>query len=276
MMMTMRRILLVMVVFLVNVGCKRPPDAPETLDDLASYLYEHVMDDEDDYLIAGIGNLEAWLAEDDATEEFETNLEATAEGYTVTNLTTEAVKSLDGVTRDLENLLGAAVGYDIGLTVDQVIDALIGQDMMEVFPDSYQSYERTFENETDQDCFLDGECDSVDFEISIVADYPFNLTVEADSRVQYRRVELEDGRKPVVQRTWMLKPGESSRDWLQLEQQYFLAVHLPMDFGMRRVETMWVKAYFGEAPVPEAMALSLAVDTMRDTGTKLEAYFEIE
>ena len=109
MMMTMRRFLLVMVVSVVNVGCKRPPDAPETLDDLASYLYEHVMDDEDDYLIAGIDNLEAWLAEDNALEEFETNLEATAEGYTVTNLTTEAVESLDDVTRDLENLLGAAV-----------------------------------------------------------------------------------------------------------------------------------------------------------------------
>ena len=49
-----------------------------------------------------------------------------------------------------------------------------------------------------------------------------------------------------------------------------------MDFGMRRVEAMWVKASLGNSPVPEDMALSLAVDTMRDTGAKLEAYFEGE
>ena len=273
MMVHMKRLLLLNLLFLTAVGCKRPPDAPDTLDDLASYLYEHVMDDEE-YLVAGIDNLETWLSEDNEAEEFETNLDSTAEGYTVTNLSEEAVVSLDGVERDLNNLLGAAVGYDIDLEVEQVIDALIGRDMMEVFPGNYQSYERTFEDEADRDCFLDGECDSIQFEIRVVADYPLNLTVDAESVVQYRRVELEDGRKAVVQRTWMSKPGEANVDWIQLEQQYFLAVHLPQKSGMRRVEAMWVKASLGNTPVPEDMALSLTVDTMRDTGKNLEAYFE--
>ncbi len=273
MMVPMKRLLFLNLLLLAAVGCKRPPDAPNTLDDLASYLYEHVMDEEE-YLVAGIDNLETWLTLDNEAEEFETNLDSTAEGYTVTNLSTEAVVSLDGVERDLNNLLGAAVGYDIALDVEQVIDALIGQDMMEVFPGNYQSYERTFEDESDRDCFLNGECDSVQFEIRVVADYPLNLTVDAESVVQYRRVELEDGRKAVVQRTWMSKPGEASVDWIQLEQQYFLAVHLPQDTGMRRVEAMWVKASLGNGPVPEDMALALAVDTMRDTGKNLEAYFE--
>jgi len=273
MMVPMKRLLFLNILLLVAVGCKRPPDAPNTLDDLASYLYEHVMDDEE-FLVAGIDNLETWLAQDNEAEEFETNLDSTAEGYTVTNLSDEAVVSLDGVERDLNNLLGAAVGYDIDLEVEQVIGALIGRDMMEVFPGNYQSYERTFESEDDPACFLDGDCDAIQFLIQVVADYPLNLTVDAESVVQYRRVELDDGRKAVVQRTWMSKPGEASVDWIQLEQQYFLAVHLPQDSGMRRVETMWVKASLGSAPVPEDMALSLAVDTMRTTGQDLEAYFE--
>ena len=94
----------------VGRGGVNPYENPETwiavnatLDDLASYLYEHVMDDEE-FLVAGVGNLETWLAEDNAEEDFDTNLDATAEGYTVTNLTVEAVESLDGVRRETARL----------------------------------------------------------------------------------------------------------------------------------------------------------------------------
>jgi hypothetical protein len=148
--------------------------------------------------------------------------------------------------------------------------------MQEVFPGSYQSYERTFSNESDRVCFLAGDCDSLDFEIEIVADYPLSLTVQAESRVQYRRIELADGRKPVLQRLWMLSPAVSNMSWFELEQQYFLAVHLPRDSGMRRVDAMWVKSSLGDTEALQNLALTLAIDGMRATGDRLEAYFEGE
>jgi len=261
-----------------GTSCKRPPDAPEALDELASFLYEHTMDEEDDYLQVGITNLNAWLAakhvpeEEDETE-FDSNFAATAEGYSVTNLTVEAVKSLDGVERNLDDLLGAAVGYDMDLTVEQINEALIRDDMMDVFPDNYQSYVRTFLDDSDRDCFLEKECDRLEFDISVIVDYPLNLTVDADSRVHYRRVTLPDGSDAVLQRTWMLEPGSASVDWIQLEQQYYLSAHLDQGSGARRIDTTWVKASLGDTPVPEDMALALTVDTMRETGANLEAYY---
>jgi len=260
------------------MGCKGKPDAPEALDDLASFLYEHTMDDEDDYLEVGIENLNTWLAaefvpDEENDEAFSSNFEATAEGYSVTNLTVEAVKSLDGVERNLDDLLGAAVGYDMDLTVEQINEALIRDDMQQVFPDKYQSYERTFVDGSDRDCFLEKRCDRLEYDISVVADYPLNLTVDADSRVHYRRVTLEDGSDVVLQRTWMLEPGEASADWIELEQQYYFAAHLDQGAGARRIDVTWVKATLGNTPVPEDMAISLTVDSMRNTGADLEAYY---
>ncbi len=269
---------LAMSALLLGGGCKALPDAPEALDDLASFLYEHVMDDDDDYLLAGINNLNTWLAADFVpTEEldgdFDTNFDATAGGYAVTNLTVEAVKSLDGVERNLDDLLGAAVGYDMDLTVEQINEAFIGEDMKEVLPGRYQSYVRTFANETDRDCFLEKRCDRLEFDISVTVDYPLSLTVEADSRVHYRRVNMDDDTDVVLQRTWMLEPGVSSRDWIEIEQQYYLSAHLVRGSGARRVDVTWVKAFLGDTPVPVDMALSLTVDTMRETGAELEAYY---
>ena len=45
---------------LALVACG-PPEAPETLDDLSSFLFEHVWDEDEEYLEVGLANLSAWL-----------------------------------------------------------------------------------------------------------------------------------------------------------------------------------------------------------------------
>ena len=80
---------------LLGVACG-PPEAPETLDDLSSFLFEHVWDEDEAYLEVGIANLSTWL---------ETNFEATHEGYSVQNLSQEAVESLEGDERYHERFL---------------------------------------------------------------------------------------------------------------------------------------------------------------------------
>ncbi len=75
--------------FLVGVlvvGCKRPPDAPNELNQLTGYLFVHAADDDHTELKAGFDNLRPWL---------EKRLEDTTDGYTVNNLSQNEVNTLD-------------------------------------------------------------------------------------------------------------------------------------------------------------------------------------
>ena len=60
-----------------------------------------------------------------------------------------------------------------------------------------------------------------------------------------------------------------------MDQHYYMAVSIPKADGTtRRVEAMWVKSEIGDADVPEGMALNMTINTMKETGPQLEAYFQ--
>jgi len=247
---------------LLGVACG-PPDAPETLDDLSSFLFEHVWDEDEAYLEVGIDNLVEWL---------DTNFEETHEGYSVQNLSQEAVESLEGDERSVEGLIGAAVGYDIGYPTDQVVKAMVFEDPLILYPGDYEMYERDYQ--TDTECFRTRECLTLEFLQHVVVNYPLGIQVDAQSRTQYHWVETKHG-WAAVYRNWSRWPPDINVGWLSVDQQYYMAVSFPKADGTtRRVESMWVKAELGNADVPEGMALNMTIDTMLGTGPKLEAYFE--
>ena len=240
-----------------------PPEAPETLDDLSSFLFEHVWDEDEVYLEVGLANLSEWL---------EDNFEATHEGYGVTNLSQEAVSSLEGDTRTVEGLMGAAVGYDVGYPTDDVVEAMVFEDPLVLYPGDYELYTRDFQTETD--CFMTRDCMTLEFLQHVIVNYPLGIQIDAKSRTQYHWVPTPHG-MAVVYRNWSREPPEINKSWLTVDQQYFMAVSMPKADGTtRRVEAMWVKAEIGDADVPEGMALNMTIDTMLSTGPKLEAYFE--
>ena len=147
---------------LLVVAC-RPPEAPETLDELASYLFEHTWDEDERYLQPGLANLEAWLQE---------HFEETSEGYEVTNISAEAVSSVALEDRDLTDLIGAAVGYDVALPADQVVDLMLYEDPVAMFPGDYDAYDREFLS--NEECFRDRSCLTTELYVSVVANYPLN------------------------------------------------------------------------------------------------------
>lgn len=246
--------------FLVACG---PPEAPETLDELSSFLFEHVWDAEEDFLLAGIENLDTWL---------DTNFEATEEGYSVTNLSQEAVASLEGDGRSVEGLIGAAVGYDVPYSSEDIVLAMAFEDPMVLYPEDYEVYTRDYQSDTE--CFKTRDCMTLEFFQHVKAFYPLGIEIEADSRTQYHWVETEHGWSGVY-RNWSRSPPVINKSWLTVDQQYYVAVSIPKADGTtRRVEAMWVIAEIGDANVPEGMALNMTIDTMKTTGPRLTAYFE--
>jgi len=240
-----------------------PPEAPETLDDLSSFLFEHVWDADEAHLEVGIQNLTDWL---------ESNFEETADGYEVTNLSQEAVSTLEGDDRSVEGLMGAAVGYDVAYPSEDIVLAMAFEDPLLLWGDDYETYTRDYQSDTE--CFKTRECMTLEFYQHVIANYPLGIEVDAESRTQYHWVETEHGWSGVY-RNWSRSPPIINKSWLTVDQQYYMAVSIPKADGTtRRVEAMWVKAEIGDADVPEGMALNMTINTMKETGPQLEAYFQ--
>jgi hypothetical protein len=247
---------------LLLAGCKAPPDAPEELNELVGYLFSHVPDEDPAPLAVGADNLDAWL--DDRLDE-------TLEGYAVDNLTEDSITALDVGDRDLTGLAGAAVGHESAFSNDALVDALIEDDPLEVFPDNYISFDRTFDG--DEDCFVAQECDWLEAEVRSSLAYPLGLQVETHSTVQYRWVDTDLG-SVYVERTWLLEPATVSLDFLEVDQQYFLRMMLPGDDGSLSIQATWVVARLTGDSVPEDVALNLVIGSMAKTADTLDDWVE--
>ena len=248
----------------MSVAC-RPPEAPESLDELSSFLFEHVWDADEAYLEVGLENLDAWLDE---------NFEDIHEGYEVTNLSQEAVTSLEGDERSVDGLLGAAVGYDVAYPTEDIVLAMVFEDPLVLYPGDYEEYNRDYT--TDTECFKTRDCLILEYNQHVIVNYPLGIQIDAESRTQYHWVETSKG-WAAVYRNWSRSPPDINKSWLTVDQQYFVAVSLPKGDGTtRRVEAMWVKAEIGDADVPESMALNMTINTMKETGPQLEAYFQAQ
>jgi len=242
------------------VGCKHPPDAPEELDQLVGYLYEHVADEDPAPLEVGTDNMKAWLDQ---------GLEQTLEGYTVNNLSQEAVDALDDGTRDLDGLVGAAVGHDSTFSVDELGRTIILTPPTTIYPDTYTKYDRDFHG--DSDCFAVGDCDFLEMETHSTSNYALGLTVDINSLVQFRWVDTDLGRV-LIQRSWMHTPATVSLDILDVKQQFYLWMFLPTETGSLSVQATWMVATISDGSVPEDLALNLVIDSMSNTAQTLDDF----
>lgn len=250
-------------VFTSLVGCKPLPEAPLELDELCGYLFEHAGDDDDTLALeAGAINLDAWL---------DVNIESTAEGYSVNTLSDESVNALNDGERSLDGVKGAAVGHTSEHAISDLVSSLVGDDMMAIYPDNYETFSRTFDD--DPACFLAGECAALQAETFSTIDYSV-VTVEVDSMVQYRWVETADYGRVAIERTWMRTPAIVSLDFLAVNQQYYVWMFIPgVDgVGSRSIQATWMVAQMGDGAPPEDIVLGIVVNSMSKGAADLDAW----
>ena len=204
------------------VGCKKPPEAPTELNELAGYVFEHFMDEDTGELAAGIDNMDTWI---------HSNVDATAEGYTVDNLDESVIDSVDpDREHDLDSLGGASVAFISGFAVAPIAKTLVLQEQEVVFPKSYDVHDREFLTETS--CFMSHECDFVDTDNEVEASYGglgMSIKVTTHSRAQFRWIQYGDPEKwALVHRTWLLDQAEVSMDGVDVKEQLYVGV-MPQD-----------------------------------------------
>ena len=154
----------------------------------------------------GTENLNAWL---------EDHKDDTWDGFEVSALSQEAVGALDDKERDLTDLVGVALGYDIAYSVDEVLDVIFFADPFEFNQGDIIEYERELV-EGSEKCFVEKECDTLSYITSALGSYPLGLEVRSKTMNQYRWVSTDLG-DVAVQRTWMMEPAEASWDSINLD-----------------------------------------------------------
>jgi hypothetical protein len=244
-------------------GCRPLPEAPMELDELCGYLFEHANDDDDTLALeAGAINLDAWL---------DVNIDATIEGYSVNTLSDDSVNALNDGERSLDGVKGAAVGHTSEYAITDLVSALVGDDMMAIYPDNYETFSRTFDD--DPACFLAGDCVALQAETFSTIDYSV-VTVEVDSMVQYRWVETADYGRVAIERTWMRTPATVSLDFLSVDQQYYVWMFIPgVDgSGSRSIQATWMVAQLGSGAPPEDVVLGIVVNSMSKGADDLDGW----
>lgn len=249
-------------------GCRHLPEAPQELDELCGYLFEHADDEPEDLTIeAGAINLDAWL--DDS-------IAATSEGYSVNTLSDDAVNALDDGDRSLDGVKGAAVGYTSKNDVETLMSTLVNVSPADLYPEQYVEFARTWNG--DPDCFAAGECESLEAESFSTLSLPAGIEAEVDSMVQYRWVDTVDFGRVAIQRTWMRVPPTLSVTWLAVDQQYYVWMFIPNndDGGSRSIQATWMVASFLGAPPPENYVLQTIVTSMQGNSTGLDDWIAAE
>jgi hypothetical protein len=250
--------------FLVlSFGCRRPPDAPNELNKLTGYLFMHGADEDHAELEAGFGNLHQWMKK---------RLSETIDGYTVNNLSQDEVNTLDACERDISGLIGAAVGTVSDYDVEHFVSTIVAGPTMDIY-DTYLKYRREpFMN--DGDCFASMECTQYYYDAYATKKFPLGIEARSNSRVQHQWVETERGTAHVY-RSWLMVPVRATPDWVDVQQQFYLSAMMPWDNGQSiRLQAIWAVTEFGDAPVPENMALQIAIDEMQADAETLEAWLD--
>lgn len=267
-----RQLALLATLPLATVACKRPPEAPAELDALVSYMFEHMGDEEADALEAGVENLAAWYSSN--------GLEAPEDGFEVTQIDADTAYSLPDIdlsetTREefADGLVGASVVNQHGHSLDDLAYAIVEADQMEVFPDDYQVFERTFI--TDLDCFMGGGCEQVEAYNYSEAKYGGVLNVKSENRAQWRWIDT-DNRSALVHRAWLTGPADISPDLADIPAEFFVTATFPLDDGtMVRMQAVWFVATLATVEA-NAFMLSTFVNSLSKSGEQIEAYLDGE
>lgn len=246
----------------VLAACKGPPDAPATLDDLCSYMYSHLPDEDPAAMEAASDQIQAWM---------EANWQDTEGGYTVSPLDQPTVEALDAQLRNAADLTGIAVVTTSNHTVDEAAYAMVMVSQSVVYPDTFVSYDRTYID--DPECFMSRECTWLQTEEQMDSQFVSLITITSSSHSinQYIWTDSEVGIS-MVHRNWLTEQPDISPEWLGVTEQYYLQAFLPREGGHYRLQAMWV--IYASDMVPTETGLKLTATNFETNSETLEAWLD--
>jgi hypothetical protein len=232
-----------------------PPEAPSELEDLSTYIFEHVADKNPRELEMGLENLDEWFYTDD-------NLQQATEGYQVNTLADENIADLDSEDRIIRNnLIGAALSYRHDDSMEELVQTMFVDDWSAVSVDTYEEYIKEFSE--DPECLIQRDCDWITYETTNLSNYII-VKIDGTTTGQVRWVETENG-WAIVQRTWLREPATVTPDEydITLHAQYFINITAPSREGdIIRTTATWIDSEYGVIPITEDYAKIMIIQNM--------------
>ncbi len=246
---------------LLAAGCKSPPEAPEDLHDLASYLFEHSWDEDQEALVVGLEQLTTWL---------EANQELAYEGYEVGALSEETVDALDDKDRTTMGMVGLSLTRLSHHPIEDSTWALVSVDQGEIYPDTFAEYAREYLS--GPECFVERSCERMEAIEELHSTFPLSLETWSTAHNQYVWADLEGG-TAMVHRNWQVDPPEVSSDLMKVDEQAYLNLFVPGSEGAWRLQAQWT-VYSDDNNTPEDFAMTLVLNFLESCHDNLEAWLD--
>jgi hypothetical protein len=240
-------------------GC-RVVDAPTSLQELAVYGFVHFDSDK--------GEPEA--AVEGLQREFGSLQEDLGEGLRVNSLATEDLEII-GVDQELtEGVLGSAATVRMASSLDDAARAWSHPHLDEILEATLEF--EILSEDGERTCFLSRECETYVYDGSRLLDMKLLGTATQEFRREFRWVEDSDDERLLTVRELAPAGAEISSGLVAVHQQYSYTVFWGEGDGTQRLEFFWIEAEAVGLDLPDAFALDLAVDSMKETAEQLDAW----
>jgi len=260
------------------LGCKAPPQAPETLEELCEFLFAHMDDEpeEDEFLQEGLKNLYNWHQE-------EGNTAAAIEGYSVHSLTNASVSNLDDHDRSIrEELIGVSSAYQFQYFLEELLDPNFISDWGQI-SDNYEDYERIWEE--DPNCLYDQQCTTLNYQSNSSSVWAGIIQVSTTNigELRWVMVDIEDAETQeiksewvLLQRVWLKEPvSPEPESWgIKVHQNFLFNATIPTPDGALRTSANWFDTEYGIMPVTEEWILNEMVDAMHGENEIIEDWLD--
>ena len=178
----MSRLPLLLLVLLA-VACKPPPEAPTELSELTAYLFREFETEDPEVLSVGMENLQVYFSGVDLTVDYKDL------SYTPATLAEADIEGIVHPDRDPAQCLPVAVVTPSAFLPASHADVIILHDQTPVEPNSPNLYDRTFTDPTDPSCFPGQSC-TLARSLNDILKENFLMTIPYEMHKDFRWVEM--------------------------------------------------------------------------------------
>ena len=221
----------------MGAGCQAPPEAPEDLNELSTYLFVHFEDEDPQELALGLDNIYTFFQGVDLTVGYADR------SYTVDALTEEFTGDVTHPGRDAQAQTPVGLVAASAYTPTDHTTVILLDDQTPVEPNSPNLYDRAFTDPTDASCFADRSC-TVEVVRTMNDIYKENafMSIPYDMHKDYRWVEMgeaDSGEWAVLARSWCEEEAIGDDGNTEINQSFSVDVFLPDGSEGIRYMALW-------------------------------------